>query len=324
MKHRRLPQRSAFTLIELLVVIAIIAVLISLLLPAVQSVRAAAANSACMNSLKQLGLAANSYQTANNHLPPGCDSFETGCIVYLLPYIEGQNDYNNFVLGSPVGSCWFYDSQNCPPITDQPTVPRPPTVYGGEPTIKFLLCPAAPSNYTSAAVFLSVGTAGVDYNIILELSGQADRMSFMSAPGALILGRSNYTGMAGYGPSGDLPGLFTYESRTSLSKVPDGTSNTILFGEYAGCNMVWNGSGGIEDGPGTLSWAFGFMYSGFGAPTINNMAASNNFQFFSSNHISAVNFCFADGSVHGLSPNINFTTYYLLSCYNDGRAVAIP
>src|SRR5262245_58369881 len=130
-------RRSAFTLIELLVVIAIIAILIGLLLPAVQKVREAAARMSCSNNMKQLGLAAHSFHDVNNYFPGYTDTWQFG----FLPYIEQQNRISGTTAASSP-ACW-----------------------GPNANIKTFLCPSVPNtsisgNYYGVTCYLAVTGRG--------------------------------------------------------------------------------------------------------------------------------------------------------------------
>jgi len=331
MKTRR--ARPGFTLIELLVVIAIIAILIGLLLPAVQKVREAAARMSCSNNLKQLGIAAHNYEGTYQKLPPGTDANGVGCIVYLLPYIEQDNQYKLWTLSTTTFvQMWYVNSPNAwyhrPSTTSTDVIPRPPAVYGSEAKIKTLLCPSNPDPdaYVTALLGVYYGTPGID----LPAGATAGGHTFSSAPGRLVVGRSSYLGVGGWGPGNPtLVGFFTHKSNNSVARCPDGTSNTVMFAEYAGGMINWGGSGGIPNGLSAGGFGAGFNYSGFGtpmngakkiydpAPPGENPAYSR----FSSFHTGVINVAMGDGSVRTLSASIDFNTWVYITGISDGVVV---
>jgi prepilin-type N-terminal cleavage/methylation domain-containing protein len=272
-------RRSAFTLVEVLVVIAIIAILIALLLPAVQSVRAAAARTQCLNNLKQIALAAQDYHDVNGTFPPGLNVSPnamdpnsqynypwpwegpyTGCLAYLLPYVEQQNAYQELWNFNPPGAglapgALFQLNTTCPawaygfgPFDFQdPSVPSLQWngTGGGYPkaantNIKTYLCPADPGirgiwvmDATIIQFFAPYGWA-VYYDGVYPVPGYGAE-----------LGLTNYLGVGGaFGvilPTDPTPthaqwapytGIFYDNSQTRIADVLDGTSNTLFFGEH--------------------------------------------------------------------------------------------
>jgi prepilin-type N-terminal cleavage/methylation domain-containing protein len=207
----RATPRRGFTLIELLVVIAIIAVLIGLLLPAVQKVREAANRMRCANNLKQLGLAAHQYHDLNDHFPPGVGYYPPAggafgtYFFHLLPHLEQDNLYRA-ALGSvpfpqPVGpTAVFYPGNN--------------GVYSK--SVKVFLCPSDPS----------VGSDGVV---------SVDGVSFGAScygPNGMLAAENNFTT---YPPTTISP-----QGKTCIAAVTDGLSNTILHAEkYARCSNTY-------------------------------------------------------------------------------------
>jgi prepilin-type N-terminal cleavage/methylation domain-containing protein len=189
MRHRRI----AFTLIELLVVIAIIAILIGLLLPAVQKVRESAARTKCQNNLKQLAVALHNYHSAQGFLPPGRDDRSLSTQSYLLPWIE----QGNAALRVDLLANW-----------DAPTNATARTLV-----IPTFICPSDPT------VSLPNGWAGNNYRV-----NQGSGILWGLPPTATS--DPNYGMPAPNGP-------FFLRSNIRFTDITDGTSNTAALSEHA-------------------------------------------------------------------------------------------
>jgi prepilin-type N-terminal cleavage/methylation domain-containing protein/prepilin-type processing-associated H-X9-DG protein len=309
-------RRTAFSLVELLVVIAIIAILIGLLLPAVQKVREAAARTKCQNNLKQIGLACHGFAAANGYLPPGvlgdgpnflinpADSGPyVGCLAFILPYIEQQAVYSQLQVNwdvRKVSGPWWKNV--------------PANVAAAQARISTYKCPSDdveealqnPNAVIATALSYQVTTDGIahwDYGP----AGSPHVSSF--GPGGI--GMTNYIGCGGV--FGTISGTNTGPAVTRYKGImlavtksenniltlealtaADGASNTLMVGESLGAS-----NGGLRD--------FGFPWIVSGThPTYWCIPDSLNqagWYDWSSKHSGMmVNFVMGDGSVRAIRP----------------------
>jgi prepilin-type N-terminal cleavage/methylation domain-containing protein/prepilin-type processing-associated H-X9-DG protein len=295
--------RRGFTLIELLVVIAIIAILIALLVPAVQKVRESAARVTCQNNLKQMGLAALNYESTYKGLPPRCQVVPPyrGWGVYLLPYIE-----QGAVAGMYHMDLNFYDLPN------GPAVATPLAIY---------MCPSAPAGRTDNLVDVNLnptGTVGAEGDYFAPNSVDA----FWWPDPQKTLAADELAAPA-----------LAHSANRPLSAITDGTSNTLLISELAGRPDQWilgvpqPTNAGLRFPAWWGPWASynscvyktwsddGMTPGGFCTINCNNSWGIYSF------HSAGANALFVDGSVHFLRIGLDRDVFAALVTRAGGETI---
>lgn len=317
------PIRRGFTLIELLVVIAIIAILIGLLLPAVQKVREAAARMSCSNKLKQLALAVHNYHSANNQFPagqtvvnlqgscPGQSDANAGTAdarapwtVTILPYIEQNNLFQQFNLNATFAINRHYLSvANASNATAQVQV------------LPAFLCPSDPKTAgTSLTNYL--GVAGGGTPTACPCVANSNSQFILYANGTLFV-----------------------NSQVRLTDISDGTSNTYLIGEsiYVVADVWSNGTDnrGMWSGGVYLdhNWRY-YVNLAAAVEPINQPVNGGNYngsyprtdqtpagRTFGSLHTGGVNMAFGDGSVRFMSASTDVNLHRQMGTIADGLPI---
>jgi prepilin-type N-terminal cleavage/methylation domain-containing protein len=300
-------RRSGFTLVELLVVIGIIAILIALLVPAVQKVRESANRVQCTNNLKQQALALHSYNDVKKHFPPAYTSATSppalpgwGWGTLILPYIEQQGLY-----------------QSLSPET---------TLFGGG------------ANPVSTATSLTQTSLAM-YRCPSDLGTPLNTQRFSHAT-------SNYRATAGtavafpavFTEDQDFGGVMYQNSSTTFAMITDGTSNTLVIGECA-FNMttnalhpqgqwgaIWVGMTGLAQPTAGVTDGFGCRVSDvmWWLDQTNSTINGSDPQAFSSNHLGGAFFAFGDGSVRFFMQSGDMTNLRYMASRNDQVVIVNP
>ena len=314
-------KRPAFTLIELLVVIAIIAILIGLLLPAVQKVREASSRNSCANKLKQVALACHNYENVRGALPNSIDP-ATGLSwhVFLLPYLENENLFRKFDLTNASNSHSIV-GRNDP---------------NGLVKITHYLCPS--TDLTEQAFGAPNNTNGPSDLIPANTGKPAAITHYYGINGPR--GTNPVTGVA-Y-PVGTVlhegvpvatSGVFQRDGNIKISQISDGSSNTLMIAEMSWISpqfgtryRTWVRGG--DEYAGVVAGRPSFVVSSRNiVNAINSIFTANlivpyNDMPFGSMHSGGMNSAFADGSVKFLNQSLNMNTYRAIASRNGGEVVS--
>lgn len=307
----RMRQRG-FTLVELLVVIAIIGILVGLLLPAVQAAREAARRMQCSNNLKQNALALHNYESSYKTFPPcGIQSNQMSWSVMILPFIEQTNLFDRFdfregnwrahgrtaaVQGVLIGS------YQCPSAPDDSLFSKYPSQWD-PPELQ-------EQDVRTLHYHAVLGPTGTN-----TLSGQVYQI--LNNPNA-VYGQVALQGAFGTSQRSTTNTNFIIPGKNRLSDISDGTSNTLLLGEFA-----WRGyqfwrpwtRGWWGDSNGSLLYTSKNVTN----PMNSRISSPWNDASFGSQHSGGAQFARADGSVQFIAQSIDMNTYRSVASRNGGE-----